>query len=100
VSQLIGRNGYLLQAHDFLGIDGKFLDWGKEEEVPLRSLIEELLEILSDVVDELGSGEDIEYIRTILKEGTSADRQLRTYQKTESLEAVVDMLAEETMMGL
>jgi carboxylate-amine ligase len=63
-------------------------------------LIEELLEILSDVVDELGSGEEIEYIRTILKEGTSADRQLRTYQKTESLEAVVDMLAEETMMGL
>ena len=52
------------------------------------------------VVDELGSGEEIEYIRTILKEGTSADRQLRTYQKTDSLEAVVDRLAEETMMGL
>jgi len=68
--------------------------------VPLRSLVEELLEILSDVVDELGSGEEIEYVRTILKEGTSADRQLRTYEKTESLEAVVDMLAEETMMGL
>ncbi len=51
-------------------------------------------------MDELGSGEEIEYIRTILKEGTSADRQLRTYDKTESLEAVVDMLAEETMMGL
>ena len=83
-----------------LGIDGKFLDWGREEEVPLRSLIEELLEILSDVVDELGTGEEIEYVRTMLKEGTSADRQLRTYQKTQSLEAVVDMLAEETMMGL
>ena len=83
-----------------MGIDGKFLDWGKEKEVPLRSLVEELLDILSDVVDELGSGEEIEYIRTILKEGTSADRQLRTYQKTDSLEAVVDMLAEETMMGL
>jgi len=68
--------------------------------VPLRSLVEELLEILSDVVDELGSGEEIEYVRTILKEGTSADRQLRTYEKTESLETVVDMLAEETMMGL
>ena len=94
---LIGENKWRAIK---MGIDGKFLDWGKEEEVPLRSLIEELLEILSDVVDELGSGEEIEYIRTILKEGTSADRQLRTYQKTEGLEAVVDMLAEETMMGL
>ena len=94
---LIGENKWRAIK---MGIDGKFLDWGKEEEVPLRSLIEELLEILSDVVDELGSGEEIEYIRTILKEGTSADRQLQTYQKTESLEAVVDMLAEETMMGL
>ena len=83
-----------------MGVDGKLLDWGKEEEVPLRTLIEELLEILSDVVDELGTGEEIEYIRTMLKEGTSADRQLATYEKTESLEAVVDMLAEETMMGL
>lgn len=82
------------------GIDGKFLDWGKEEEVPLRPLIEELLEILSDVVDELGTREEVEYVRTILKEGTSADRQLATYAKTKSLESVVDMLAEETMMGL
>lgn len=82
------------------GIDGKLLDWGKEEEVPLRFLIEELMELLDDVFDELGTREEVEYVRNILKKGTSADRQLRKYEETGSLEAVVDMLAEETMMGV
>ncbi len=82
------------------GIDGKLIDFGKQKEVPLRFLMGEILEFVDDVVDELGSREDIEYIKTMLKEGASADRQLRKYQETESLEAVVDMLAEETSMGL
>lgn len=81
------------------GIDGKLIDFGKQSEVPLRLLLEELLELIDDVVDELGTRQEIEYVRTILKKGTSADRQLRTYHETQSLEAVVDMLAEETMMG-
>lgn len=81
------------------GIDGKLIDFGKQEEVPLRFLMEELLELVDDVVDELGTRQDVEYIRTILKEGSSADRQLRVYQETDSLEAVVDMLATETLIG-
>lgn len=81
------------------GIDGKLIDFGKEEEAPLRFLMEELLEIIDDVVDELGTRQEIDYIRTILREGSSADRQLRKFQETNSLEAVVDMLAEETILG-
>jgi carboxylate-amine ligase len=81
------------------GIDGKLIDFGMEKEVPLRFLIEELLSIVDDVVDELGSRQEIEYIRTIIKEGTSADRQLRKFQETGNLQAVVDMLAEETVLG-
>jgi carboxylate-amine ligase len=81
------------------GIYGKLIDFGMEKEVPLRFLIEELLSIVDDVVDELGSRQEIEYIRTIIKEGTSADRQLRKFQETGNLQAVVDMLAEETVLG-
>ena len=81
------------------GIDGKLIDLGKEEEVPLRLLMSELLDIIDDVVDELGTRREIERIRTILKEGTSADRQLRKYHETNDLKAVVDMLAEETVLG-
>jgi carboxylate-amine ligase len=81
------------------GIDGKLIDFGKEEEVPLRFLMGELLEFIDDVVDELGTRQEVEYIDTILKEGTSADRQLRKHKETGSMEAVVDMLAEETIEG-
>jgi carboxylate-amine ligase len=81
------------------GIDGQLIDFGKAEEVPLRLLINELLELVDDVVNDLDSHREIEYIRTILKEGTSADRQLRLYRETQDLTTVVDMLAEETVLG-
>ncbi|RMF98702.1 MAG: carboxylate-amine ligase, partial [Acidobacteria bacterium] len=79
------------------GLDGKLLDLGKQKEVPVRDLICELLEFVDDVVDELGSREEIEHIYTILKRGTSADEQLRVYEETKDLNAVVDMLIERTM---
>jgi carboxylate-amine ligase len=56
--------------------------------------------MVDDVVDELGTREEIEYIRKILREGTSADRQIRKFQETGSLESVVDMLVEETSAGI
>ena len=62
--------------------------------------MEEIIELVEDVADELGTRHEIEYIRTILKEGSSADRQLRKYEETGSLEAVVDMLIEETSEGI
>ncbi|MCY4543723.1 MAG: carboxylate-amine ligase, partial [Gemmatimonadetes bacterium] len=82
------------------GLDGNLVDFGKEEEVPVRYLIEELLDIVDDVVDPLGVREEIEYVRVMLKQGSSADRQLRTHARTGELKAVVDQLAEETVMGL
>lgn len=81
------------------GIDGELIDFGREKAVPLRLLMEELLEIIDDVVDELGTRKEVEHIRVMLKNGTSADRQLRKYHETNSFEAVVDMLAEETVLG-
>lgn len=82
------------------GIDGRLIDFGKEEEIPVRLLLGELLEIIDDVVDPLGTRQEIEYIHHILTEGTSADRQLQTYHETGDMKAVVDMLAEETTLGL
>ncbi len=81
------------------GMDGKLLDLGKQEEVPVRFLLEELLEFIDPVVDELGTRKDVEYIHTLLKTGTSADRQLQKFQETNDLKAVVDMLADETIEG-
>lgn len=82
------------------GIEGKLIDFGRGEEVPLRFLAEELLELVDDVVDELDSRDEVDYVRTILREGTSADRQLATYRETEDFKAVVDRVIEETRAGL
>lgn len=82
------------------GIDGKLIDFGKEKEVPVPDLAEELLAFVDDVVDELGSREEINYIRQILKNGTGADRQLETYRKTGDFKEVVDRIIEETNSGI
>ena len=81
------------------GIDGKMIDFGKECEVSTRALMEELLEFIDDVVDELGSRKEVEYLRTILKNGTGADRQLAVYEKTKDLTKVVDYIMEQTVLG-
>jgi carboxylate-amine ligase len=78
------------------GVDGKLIDFGKQEEVPLRFLALELLELLDDVLDEVGVRKEVEYIHTILREGSSADRQLRVFARTNDLKAVVDHLIKET----
>jgi carboxylate-amine ligase len=82
------------------GLDGKLIDFGKQTEVPLRDLIYEYLQFVDDVVDELGSRKEINYIHRILESGTGADRQLRIFQETGDLTKVVDYIVYETEAGL
>jgi carboxylate-amine ligase len=79
------------------GLDGKMIDFGKSREVPVRDLIRELLEFIDDVVDDLGSREEISHIYTIIERGTSADEQLQVWRKTSDINAVVDHLIEVTV---
>ncbi len=78
------------------GLDGKLIDFGKEEEVDARLLIDEYLFFVDDVLDELGCRKEIEYIRKIASEGTGADRQLKVFEETGDLKAVVDYIVAET----
>ena len=83
------------------GLDGKLIDFGKQEELPARELIREMIEwLLEDVIDEFDGRREIEYVYKILENGTSADRQLATYKRTGSLKAVVDQLIAETAEGV
>ena len=79
------------------GLEGKLIDFGKQQEVPVRDLIYELLEFVDDVLDDLGSRIEVEHVHTILARGTSADQQLKVFQETGDLQAVVNMLIERTM---
>jgi carboxylate-amine ligase len=83
------------------GIEGKLIDFGKEIEVPFRSLVEEMLEFVDDVVDELGSRREVEAVHWILENGSGADRQLKAYEASGGdLRKVVDYICEETRHGL
>ncbi len=94
---LISENKFRASRY---GLDGKLIDFGKEEEVPLRQLILEYLDLIDDVVDELGSREEINYIHEMLKMGTGADRQLKVFEQTGDLKQVVDYMVEETRVGV
>jgi len=82
------------------GIEGKMIDFGKETEVDTKDLMFELLNFIDDVVDDLGSRKDIEYVEQMLKNGTGADRQLAVYEKTKDLTKVVDYITDQTVLGL
>jgi carboxylate-amine ligase len=78
------------------GIEGQLIDWGKRAEVPMRDLALELVAFVDDVVDELGSRRHVAGILNILRDGTSADRQLRVFRETQDLKAVVRHVVAET----
>jgi glutamate---cysteine ligase / carboxylate-amine ligase len=82
------------------GLNGKMIDFGKQTQVPVRDLILEYLKFVDDVVDELGSREEIEYVHKILEMGSGADRQLEVFEKTGDLKKVVDYIIEETEAGV
>jgi carboxylate-amine ligase len=81
------------------GTEGKLLDFGKSQAVAFPELARELLELVEDVVGELGLEDEVSYVHTILEQGTSADRQLAAWRETEDLKAVVDQLVVETRAG-
>jgi carboxylate-amine ligase len=82
------------------GLDGMLIDFGQETEVPERQLILEYLEFIDDMLDELDSRAEVEYVHEILRMGTGADRQLKVFEQTGDLKKVVDYMAGETRAGL
>ena len=79
------------------GLDGRLIDFGKQTEVPMRELAVELMDFIDDVVDDLGSRKAVDYIDTLLADGTSADRQLRVLGDGGDTQAVAELLAKETL---
>ena len=78
------------------GLDGKLIDFGRRAEVPMRELALELLEFVDDVVDSLGSRDAVNHVHAVLRDGTSADRQLAVFRETGDLKAVMRHLIDET----
>ena len=101
-SMLIRENRWRAQRY---GIDEGMVDFGKGEIVPFADLIEEIIALVREDAEALDCSDEIEHLRRIIAEGTSAHRQVKVYDTAvkagashaESLSAVVDMLIEETV---
>jgi carboxylate-amine ligase len=83
------------------GLDGTMIDFGLKQEMSARALIHEVLDFVDDVVDELGTRQEMTYLRGWAATGdTGADRQIRAYEASGDLRAVVDLLVDETKRDL
>jgi carboxylate-amine ligase len=83
------------------GLDGNFIDFPHRRAAPARTLILEMLDFVDDVVDDLGTRPEVDYVRQWATSGdTGADRQIAAFEAKGDLRAVVDMLVDETRVGL
>ncbi|MDH3688093.1 MAG: carboxylate-amine ligase [Gammaproteobacteria bacterium] len=105
VALLVNENRWRAQRY---GTDEGLVDFGKGEIVPYVDLLEEMLEIVREDAQYFGCVPEVEHARAILARGTSAHRQVKTYERAkaegateeEAFRSVVDMLIEETSYGL
>jgi carboxylate-amine ligase len=101
---LIAENRWLAQRN---GVSGELIDFGKAAAVPFTDLADELVGLLAEEAETLGCRHEVERLRTIAREGTSADRQIAAFEsaraagagETEALRAVVDHLRAETLQN-
>jgi carboxylate-amine ligase len=84
------------------GLDAEVIDFVQGRRLSMRQALGELLDFVDDVVDDLGSRGDINYLRDLLEDprGTGADRQIAVYKQTGSSDAVLRFLMQQTMQGI
>ena len=102
---LIAENRWRAQRY---GIDQGLVDFGRGAVVDYSDLLEEMIELCAEDAEALGCAAEVQHARRIIARGTSAHWQVRTYRDAiaggatehEALQAVVDMLIEETMYDI
>jgi carboxylate-amine ligase len=79
------------------GMDATFYDFANGRSVPARALARELVEELRPVAQGLSCEAELEGVLEIVERGTGAGLQRATFEKSGSLEGLVDRLAEATV---
>lgn len=101
---LINENRWRAQRY---GVEEGMVDYGRGEIVPFAELMEELLELIAEDMEYFDCRDDVSHTRSIVANGTSADRQIARYKslidagssEQEALKCVVDGLIQETVQG-
>jgi len=102
---LIRENRWRAMRYSF---DEGLIDLARGKVVPFAELMDELCSLVAEDARALGCETEIKGIHDILTRGTSAHRQLKTYElerasgasDEDSLKSVVDTLIADTAMGL
>jgi carboxylate-amine ligase len=102
---LIDENRWRAQRY---GFDQGLVDFGKGAIVPYAELLDEILGLVDPDARHFGCIAEASHAREILARGTSADRQLTTFERAlsagatraDALAAVVDWLIAETTRGV
>ncbi len=102
---LIAENKSLAQRY---GIDASLADYGALSCKPFAELVDEIIDLVQIEAARWGCLAEVEHARTILRRGTSADRQLDVFTRAraagadheEACRLVVDWLITETVAGL
>src|SRR5919112_3524022 len=81
------------------GMDADFFDFVAGRAVPARSMARGLVEGLRPVARDLGCEDELGGVLEIVELGTGAELQRAAFEKTDSLEGVVDYLARGTAPG-
>jgi len=84
------------------GLDAEVVDFVQGRRLSMRESITELLDFVDDMSDDLGSRRELNYLRWLLEDpqGTGADRQQAVYEQTGSIDAVIQLLKQQTMQGI
>jgi len=102
---LLAENCWRAQRY---GTDGTLFDLGRGQLIAFQDLVDELIELVREDAEAFGCEAEILHLRTIAKDGTSADRQINRYNvmiaagqsREQAILGVTDLLIEETRAGL
>ena len=84
------------------GLDAEVIDFAQGRRLSMRDAIGELLDFVDEVVDDLGSRQEMNYLRNLLEDprGTGADRQNALFKETGSIDALIQFLMQQTMQSI
>ena len=99
---LLSENRWRAQRY---GVDSSLFDFGRGELVAFRDLVDELLVLMREDAEALDCWPQVQHARAIVERGTSANRQIATFNqlvaagasREEALRGVVDHLIAETV---
>jgi carboxylate-amine ligase len=82
------------------GLDGMLIDLDRRVEVPATEVLRRLVASVEGTAAALGLEEELTAVEHVLKEGNSAQRQLRLHREGDSIFAIHSRMVEETMTSV